>query len=360
MSALWQRDYGNVASTTNIPRQLELRKIPIVTQEQHASEGGDTGPHYQGPVLQGLFGNLSTNWLYEATIQLTLNGSEPAWSSDGWSFVPVDVANVSESVLQSVGLSLETSGEALGPSSGTSITCETMAIRARIECSTYDAIVTKSSNWLSQYDLTNSSVWVPSLNPTNLETGYEIGCGLDNAMSDLTGAFGARGTFNLFPNASNGLGADDCGTTWYTGVFVNPRHPSCCVNITESGPGPASIGYWSANLGPQTLDLWDLSNQYNFSVKWITGSQLQLYYSNNLSFEAHLMWSEPPELAILNCAPIVETANARVTVDHATGRVIDFNITDIPQEDPSAWANNFEVDYISGSPYDEKIDVLTR
>ena len=101
MSALWQRNFGITQSSTQIPRQLELRQIPFLTTGR--IEPTVHGQAYQGDVLRSLYTDLQTNWLYGAAIQLVLNGTEPAWSMEGWSFVPLDFTSVHNSAVQHYG-----------------------------------------------------------------------------------------------------------------------------------------------------------------------------------------------------------------------------------------------------------------
>ena len=332
MSALWQRDYGIMQSSIKAPRQLELRKIPFVTQGQ--IEPTVHGQAYQGNVLRSLYTDLQTNWLYGASIQLSLNGTEPAWSSDGWSFVPLDLTSVRNSTIQNYGSSPSQSGLSGTSEAGTNVTMSTQGIRARLECSPYKSL-TNTSNWLRKQHLRNSSVWNVTANPQGLATGYELGCGVPDTLE-----LGyAMPTINIFPNNTN---PDTCGGSWYTSFFANPSRLVCCVNDTSSTPGPASIGYWSANLPYQEVDLWSFPEwPYNFTVKWIHGSQMEEYHQVNDSLTAHLIFSQKPDMTALNCLPVIERANASVMVDHVTGRVQSFNITDDPQPDPNAWSHVF-------------------
>ena len=330
MSALWQRDYGVLRSSAEVPQQLELRQVPFLTQGQIYSTAH--GQSYPASVLKALYTDLQSNWLYGASIQLSLNGTQPAWSSDGWSFVPTDLSAVRNSTVQNYGSSPTQPLQSFVSEAAANITLSTKGIRARLECSPYQAL-SNTSNWYREQDLTNSSVWNVTANPRGLATGFELGCGLPN-VHDYSAPI-----MNIVPNKT-AYGV--CGSEWYTSFFVNPSRLICCVNDTTSEGGPASIGYWSANLLYPAVDLWSFPKwPYNFTVKWIRGSQMQEYFQVNDSFTTHLMFSEPPEMTALNCEPVIETASASITVDHATGRVQSFNITDEPKPDPNAWSHPF-------------------
>ena len=167
-------------------------------------------------------------------------------------------------------------------------------------------------------------------------------------------------TMNLFPNDTN---PELCGGSFSTGFFVNPSRLTCCVNDTSPEPGAASIGYWSANLPYQQVDLWSFPQwPYNFTVKWIHSSQMQEYYQANETITNYLIFSEQPDMTAMNCLPVIEKANASVTVDHATGRAQSFNITDRPQPDPHAWSHVFDTWTNSDENQDEglNINITTR
>ena len=38
--------------------------------------------------------NSTTNWMYSAVNQASMNGTEPLWTRDGWNFVPLDVSSL--------------------------------------------------------------------------------------------------------------------------------------------------------------------------------------------------------------------------------------------------------------------------
>ncbi|OQU94411.1 hypothetical protein CLAIMM_00768 [Cladophialophora immunda] len=322
LSALWQRDYGSVDRHVQVARPLVLRQVPFVSQGEIEPTTG--GQNYQGTVLQSLYSNLETNWLYGAAIELSLEGASPAWSSDGWSFAPLNLVDLPDDTFQDIGSLSSALEQAVNPNTGTNVTVSTQAIRGRLEFSPYET-VSNTSTWLSIQDPTNSSVWSLSSNPSNIEVGYELGAFLDYTEY-IESWPGDAGDFRILPD-------------FYTSFFVNPSHVQCCVNTSSTDPGPASIGFWSANLGLGKLSLWSSTNPYNFTVKWIHGSQLQQYKSNSSNGLSHMIWSEPSQMAALNCAPIIEIANSSVTVDSSSERVYTYAILDDPQLDLHAWSD---------------------
>ena len=128
---------------------------------------------------------------------------------------------------------------------------------------------------------------------------------------------------------------------------------TCCAQESEHLPDKASIGYWS----PVNVKLYDdvpqNTSQYihqtdNFTVKWIHGPA-PVNYPSVSGLTPQLIWPEAPKLAMLNCAPIIETANASVTVDLATNKVQSYTIMDEPRPHPEAFSDNFENKYNADS-----------
>jgi hypothetical protein len=56
-----------------------------------------------------------------------------------------------------------------------------------------------------------------------------------------------------------------------------------------------------------------------------------------------LIWFDPPEMTALNCQPIIETANSRVTVDITNGRVVSYEILEAPHVDDEAWTSPYRL-----------------
>ena len=331
MSALWQRDFGNLESNSQVPVQLTTRTVPFISQGTVAASVHYQS--YQGDVLKNLYTDLQTNWLYGAAVQLSLNATEPPWSSQGWSFVPHDLSSITNGSVQDFGSSPSRDGTAVASEASINVTLSTRAVRARLECSPYEALKNES-NWIRKQDLTNSSIWNVTANPKGIDTGYQLGCGVPNQLDD-----GLAHVMNLFPNHTV---SDPCGSVWYTGFFEDPSRLICCVNDTSSGPGSAAIGYWSPNLAYQDVLLWSYDTYpYNFTIKWIHGPQAQQFYQVNTSYLSYLTFSEQPVMNALNCKPVIEHADADVNVDHLTGRVQSYNITSKAVPDPHAWSDAF-------------------
>lgn len=315
MSALWQRNIGTSLGNRRLPTQLEIRVLPQVFLVPENYEPTDT---YQLPVMTQVFENPFSSWLYGAVVQLAYNGSEPAWSLDGWSFAKIDLSSIpgtsstpnnkSNQSHELGALNFTDSWANVG--GNVNVTVRTPAIRGRIECSLYESL-SNTSNWLQVLDLQNASYWNDSANPKMLTPGYEL-------LTQMT---------LTSPNNSQ---------HWLTTTFADPARLVCCANETNDSPGPASIGYWSSNtnkkLGTPTG---------NFTVKWIVGEAIEQQFLD-LKNMSHFVWQSQPSITALNCQPIIETANASVTVDLASGAVQKYSILDTPKHATSAWNDNYE------------------
>ncbi|KAI1412285.1 hypothetical protein F5Y13DRAFT_163244 [Hypoxylon sp. FL1857] len=325
MSSIWRRGPGSLPFQVDIQRQLELRRVPRLSDAtlQFTSHAGN----YKQTALASLFSNMRTSWIYGAAVQISLNGSEPPWSSDGWSFVPYNFATVPQTDVQNTG------NVTMAPMTTMNVTVETSGIRARLECSPYEHLnLVDSKNWLTEWDLTNTSQWNHTLSSNTLKRGFELG------LSDP----GDNTLLFLDNNASM--------TGNYTTFFVNNKRFQCCQNITDGQIGSSSVGYWSPNLRngsyyPDFATSWPA----NFTVKWIRGRPVEGYSEKYSSESEHtgsgphrLMFAEKPQMAALNCMPIIETANASVTVSTDDSHVISFDLIDEPQSDPYAWSDDFK------------------
>lgn len=328
MSALWSRAHSVKSFATQIPVSLEIRQVPLLLVG-HFNSHDFYSSSYQGDTLRETFMNQTTSWMYGANIQLTLNGSEPSWSSDGWSFAPVDLSGVPTKVIQNIGDDSSTADESGAPlPSATLATLDTVGVHARLECTPYDSLE-DTSTWTTKQDLTNSTYWNTTSNPSSLKTAYELGtiaCSSDNPNTGLGYLCGTAGGINV-------------SSTFY----VQPPQLACCENRTDDEFGPASVGYWSANrvhgrLYPQVADVYP----FNLTIKWLRGTPQEGFVMANASAESRrLLWHEPPQMTALNCRPVLETAKSRVTVDIASHKVHNFTLSSDPVPDDNAWTDLF-------------------
>lgn len=96
MSALWQKEAHVLTSRAVAAQLLQLRQIPHLNEGEVPYQSG-AADRVVGEVFGSAFDNVLNSWMYGAAIQLSFNGSEPAWSKDGWSFVPADISAITVS-----------------------------------------------------------------------------------------------------------------------------------------------------------------------------------------------------------------------------------------------------------------------
>jgi hypothetical protein len=317
MSALFQNEPGNFLQSMSTNRKLEIRQVPRIDQTEYTTLDPDSGTLWASGILNNLYTNLSTNWMYTATIQITLNGSQPPWSRDGWSFVPIELSSLKNfSSVQNTGAGAH-QGYLASPSPETNISLTTPAIRGRIECSPYETLNNLSS-WLTTVDPTNSSIWNLTASPTGVSEGYELG---------------SPPPWMTFESSK-------------TPILNNPSFLTCCGNETDQSARGVAVGYWSPNYklnASWPFEYFPFVGQQwprNFTTKFIRGQAVTGFISK-LDFTSHMIFTEVPSVQALNCMPIIETATANVTVDQATGLVKSFVILDKPTPASQAWADPF-------------------
>ncbi|EAW15029.1 DUF3433 domain-containing protein [Aspergillus clavatus NRRL 1] len=324
MSALFERSPGDITEFVTLSRQLEVRQIPLVFETME-NAGAQFLNDYASQVIQNLYRNLSSHWMYSAPIQLALNGSQPAWSQEGWNFVPVDLSSISTSSPLLASNALDQENVPVAPAVNVSL--QTPALRGRIECSPFSDLLNLSS-WLSIDDLSNRTIWDSSTTPKDVKIGYELG-----ALRRTPGIPNMMYSASAIQNRSTCLGC--------TSVFANPSQIICCGNSSDPVGSNVAVGYWSPNAG----DSWSARSwQHNFTTKWISGRakggvhRISRYGEDR---EDHLVFMSVPSITAMNCNPIVESANAEVLVNPITGEIQSYKILDEPQMESSAFSDVF-------------------
>jgi hypothetical protein len=336
MSALFARQHGVFLHTVEANRFVEPRQIPYLTHEFYNNrlQSGGGKADIPGRILKSLFSNAQTNWMYSATIQLALDGIEPPWSKEGWSFTPVtlpdlpDVSNASN---------IQNLGTARASTQAINVTMSTQAMRARLDCSAIPE-TNDTSTWLEEVPL-------DELRNSSRSTHQ------DRTAYDLT---------------SNMFSRD------YTSLLTHPGRISCCLNASIGQyPQPLAVGYWSSTGDVQR---WPNANRQwpmNLTVKWLRGPAAPWPTEFNMSRldengyyipRSKFMFTEVPSLQALNCRPVIELAEADVTVDYTTGVVQDFTILGEPQPNSEPWSDPFVErgwNYI-GDPRDNDMGINTE
>jgi len=235
------------------------------------------------------------------------NATPLSWTSQDWSFAPVDLSSVQQSQ-QSPPLLWSTQKAAIS----------TSALRARLECQRIDT--SNITSWLTVLQFQDLTTWNDSRIPAGLQFGYELKDGL------------------TLPYTSS----------LYTSFLSTNSTVQCCGDETSNGTlAEAAIGYWS----PPADNL-----SQGIVVKWVTGHAFAhtFHDANNVT---HWVWGDVPQVTALNCTPVFETANANVDVDVTTGVVEDFTIMGELLADANSWASDYSRVNVSGDGSSQDISV---
>ncbi|CAI6338340.1 unnamed protein product [Periconia digitata] len=324
LSALFQQDIGYISNPVNLDRSLELRQTPHIRQinTTYPPEFNSSAPIsdrlYIGEIVKGLFTNLSTNWMYTAEIQLTMNGSEPDWSKDGWSFVPTDLSRIGSESKTAIDDSTQSENDiSTDQFSPVNVTLTTPAIRGRVECTRNE----KADN-LDNWGTISEPIAARAAAPMNMSLPSH-----DSTGHTMLKQF-------MFSSDKD-----------FTPIAPDGRYMTCCVNQTDptrvdSYEMPVAVGYWTSYYYNTSQAVESVTGTTgNFSVKWIHGGGGSPWSPMRQMIE----FSETPKLQALHCMPVIERADANITVDKKTGKVQSYNLISTPTPDDSAWSESFVV-----------------
>ncbi|KAH7382515.1 hypothetical protein DE146DRAFT_792925 [Phaeosphaeria sp. MPI-PUGE-AT-0046c] len=311
MSALFERESRSVTREISVPRNLELRQVPLIMQSNLTS---DISPAIQ--VLDNLYLDAPKNWLYGAGIQQAYNVTEIPWTADGWSFLPLDLSGISDTTNLSPS---SNTGDTSSHTFSTNITIDTPAIRARLECSSVEEIGNVTS-WIEPTLLDNDGDIYPDdqwalINTTKKINSYTI----------------RRRIFE--------------GTISETTMLSRAKTAVCCSNGTRTDPQRAVMGYWSPNYSGDPEARKDgfpyqgLSWPMQITTKWLVGTAFNM--SRGTSKGQYLYFTDVPRFQAARCKPIIETAGARVTLEKSSGKVIFHEIKDDRTLADTAWKDVF-------------------
>jgi hypothetical protein len=262
--------------------------------------------------------SVTGDWMYNALDQLVLDAPQPPWTSDGWVLSPVDLHSlpVYTKRQQKTGLGTQKSDASL-LSSGSNVTLETTAMKARLECET---VPIPDNTWLTD-----------EVKAIEKEAGGTI----KNISVEHLNLTGALLPIRLFEN-----------TTYDTTTFASPERVLCCLN--ETAGSESAVAYWSQSFSLKNENLLvDEDSPSNFSIKWIVGpattTTMTIYTNNQPSVFTPLQFEEVPAIQMLQCKPVIEQAQARVTVARSSGQVVDFKLLEEPRPRPDAWGKRFDI-----------------
>ncbi|KAF2437904.1 hypothetical protein P171DRAFT_477814 [Karstenula rhodostoma CBS 690.94] len=317
MSALFERKPANSLSSVTLNRTLDVRFEPVLTTIDVLSEPDVRfkPSEHANAVLSSIYSGSSYNWLYRATIQLSLGGPQLAWTRDEWNFIPVDISTASPAINDNPAV-VNSTNNRLGLS--TNVTLQTTAMRAWLECHQIDEIANRST-WLSNITAQDLP---PDVTTGDFKSGYQ---------------------FNHFVFEN---------TTSSTPILGQDRSIQCCMNGTTSNPQDAVIGYWSPlqkSLHPDWAAIGhpyqDRSWPLPFVTKWIVGEPIALRnYNRDI-----ILYKDPPVLQAALCQPVIDTAEATVTLDAESHIVYSYELLREPESLQSAWSDVFVRHDISDS-----------
>ncbi|XP_014553958.1 hypothetical protein COCVIDRAFT_40092 [Bipolaris victoriae FI3] len=311
MSAVFERQSTNVIHPTIFQRTLEDRMLPITTTHRAADDlwSGTNPGRLPWKVLNELLLDPPKNWLPGATIQLSLNGTKPTWTHDGWSFIPIDMSKAS-------GLAPVQPNPKQGISYPSNVTITTQALRAKLECQRIPEIA-NISTWLNTTD--------------NLPSSYQ-------EEVDIPGS---KDGYVLPPTIFNDGPSNT--STFATGSMIR-----CCSNTTTNDTDTAVIGYWSP-VEVKRFPYEDRQWPVPFVTKWIVGKPRG-------GGEDALVFDEVPAMQAARCLPTIEAADARVTVDKDTGTVHSFEILNSVRPAQEAWSEVFVQRNFTGSSSNQHLN----
>ena len=280
-------------------------------------------------LTDSLLATSETDWLYNALDEIIMDTPTLPWTRDEWVFTPVNVTNKDDpAVLYIVPEAQEKQQKDATYVSSFNISFITSALRSRLECG---PIVLSESRWLES---------VQDIYPNSLDqavTGHVLPMTLS-----LDGGFAAP-------------------------VFSAPRRIACCTNGTDYG-NQSVVAYWSSNntiyderpaISVDTNKPSDFKVpsgwSRDFVIKWIVGPAASTvvpgsesnFISNTIgtSNETVLYFAEEPQISTIKCTPVIEKANASITIARDTSQVLTYELLGPPQPAAGAWDYAYDVVY---------------
>jgi hypothetical protein len=309
MSALFEKRSHTVTQPVLFQRSLEMRQVPVITKVE-PSQGSGQDPSVMS--VEQLYHDPSKNWLYGAGIQQSFNGSQLPWTSDGWSFLPVNLSGISDEYAKPDSTS-DNTGDTISYARNASMV--TPAIRARLDCTSIEEVA-------------NVTSWVTLTNYSNKSRLFE-----PDVFAQLNGT-GKLDLYSLsefiFP-----------GTDSFTTMISNSKTPLCCQNGSIGDPNQSVLGYWSPvrtkkfEYFPYDKLPWPLP----FVVKWVVGQPI--IPKDDEGYKTKMYYKDLPRMQAARCKPVIETAEASITVDVHTGKVYSSAIVSLPFAAEEAWSSVF-------------------
>lgn len=331
MSALIERETSSVAQNITLQPDLEIRQFPLTSEVQVEEYERPT----EAPIaiLNELYLDTSKNWLYGAGIQDSFNGSKLPWTSGGWSFLPLDLSNISSLVRPSLS-GTTPSKDSTQSSSNISITLP--AIRARLDCKSIP-------------ELANITSWMkPVVNISTIDM-----------LPERAEYFNRTKNLKKYKIPSRLFQ----GTDAQTSVLSEDEVFSCCANGSIHDLQPAITGYWSpviprkwqrkggaeGSAFPHQDMTWPLA----ITPKWIVGTSIPGEYGEDILFE------KEPEIQAAQCQVIIESTEAAILMDTQSKNVYSHKINGPIMSVDAAWRDAFKGRERVGDGYAGPLNLTT-
>lgn len=306
MSAVFEKRIRNVALDVSLQSHLKIRESPFISEILVETKRGVKSKDPRMMVLNELFTNSSQNWLYGAGVQHSFDGAKLPWTSDGWSFLPMNLSSLTQDSNTATLSSLN-------------ISFVIPAIRARLDCSPIEEISNVSA-WIEPANLTFTDAFEPDAVPY---------------------VNGSNGT-NLYTLPRNMFE----GTSAQTSVLSTANVAVCCANGTMNDPQRAIMGYWSPTIPLDSqsddVDMYpyqDMPWPLSIATKWIVGKPISM---PRLDGTQELYYRGVPRIQAAQCVPIIETAEASILLDVQTEMIHYYEIRSPLKRVDRAWANVLE------------------
>jgi hypothetical protein len=145
VAAVFEREAGIFTQISSIDRSLTIRRTPLSYPYQYPDKAQNIREFFQDTMR-----TVTSNWIYSALKQLTLEAEEPAWTQQGWGFSAVDLDLLPRTSLNEVPEERQSITQT--PISTVNLTLTASAIRARLQCNT---VSTKNSSWFESDKIEN-------------------------------------------------------------------------------------------------------------------------------------------------------------------------------------------------------------
>ncbi|KAH6629098.1 hypothetical protein C7974DRAFT_312103, partial [Boeremia exigua] len=313
MAAIFERHTVIHKLSTDSNSLMTTRLVRARQEPFEFSSGLGSRPFY---LNDGLLGTSETDWLYNALDDITLGTTPLSWAKDEWVFTPVNVTNQDDRKMLYIASSTQSEAIDGYVTSALNVSLTTSALRGRLEC---EAVNMAGLDWL------------------------------DDVKDVYPNRFNKSVTGHVLPLTLS------AGSQFAAPVFSVPRRMACCTN-DGSKESPSIIAYWSTINPDDAADIVVPSGwSRTFAIKWIVGlaastlipgsdpNHVSATYGNGN--ESVLYFPEEPQMSTLKCNPVIEQANASITLARDSAQILHYELLEPPYQATGAWDYAYDVMY---------------